>query len=202
MNSQTEKYILSVPYFSQKDGVVKLFYGDRGCGIVSLKMVIDYFSGKNSGWDFLKNATDKTRAFNGNMWTHDGLIGIARIAGMGAYRIDYNKTLLWKTIMPFFLLLKGASLRELLWFMKSCLVATTGGIKKDIKRLLDLKIPLIVSLSPSFSADLESSHLAVLVGYGEDCFIIYDPWNFGSDYEISSDEFFKIWTKRAVIVFP
>ena len=42
-------YKLSVPFFSQKDNILKSFYGDNGCGLASLRMIAEYFIGETVG---------------------------------------------------------------------------------------------------------------------------------------------------------
>ena len=72
-----------VPFHSQYEGLTDPHWQWRGCGIVALKMVLDYWNGLNGA-----NRTAPTEALlhagleagayrDGIGWTHGGLVALA-----------------------------------------------------------------------------------------------------------------------------
>jgi len=77
---------LDVPYISQYKDVKDEAWQKRACGLVCLKMVLDFHKVKTPETnEFLKIALDK-EAFGESGWVHEKLLGLAKDYGMEAFR--------------------------------------------------------------------------------------------------------------------
>ena len=78
---------LNVPYYSQYEGIKDEAWQGRACGLVCLKMVLDFHRVETPEInEFLKIALDKEAYHESNGWIHDRLLAVAEDLGMKAYR--------------------------------------------------------------------------------------------------------------------
>ncbi len=78
---------LDVPYYSQHEDIKDEVWQGRACGLVCLKMVLDFHRTETPEINkFLKVALDKEAYHGTNGWIHDKLLAIVEELGMEAYR--------------------------------------------------------------------------------------------------------------------
>ena len=78
---------LKVPYYSQYEDIKDKVWRDRACGLVCLKMVLDFNKIKTPEiGEFLKIALDKGTYHEFNGWIHDKIVELAKDFGMEACR--------------------------------------------------------------------------------------------------------------------
>ena len=78
---------LNVPYYSQYEDIKDKVWRDRACGLVCLKMVLDFYKAETPEIsEFLKIALDKGTYHEFNGWIHDKIVELAKDFGMEAYR--------------------------------------------------------------------------------------------------------------------
>ena len=81
---------LNVPYYSQHTDVKDEFWQKRACGIVCLKMVLDFYGVRTlEPDDFIKSAVEKN-AFRKSGWRHNKLVEIATDFGLKADRKEFK----------------------------------------------------------------------------------------------------------------
>lgn len=90
-----KRIILDVPYYSQYLDIEDKEWQTRSCGIVSLKMVLDYFSVKEMIKTPSCNELLKEGVFiNGNMpaygWVHESIVLLARNHSLPAFRQEFR----------------------------------------------------------------------------------------------------------------
>ncbi len=82
--------ILSVPYYSQKIDVSDSHWQERACGILSLKMVLDFLGTKTPSSDeFIKDGVS-AGAYGEWGWTHIGLVSVASSFGVTMKRKEFR----------------------------------------------------------------------------------------------------------------
>ncbi|MEA2113033.1 MAG: C39 family peptidase [Patescibacteria group bacterium] len=81
-----QKMKLNVPYYSQHEDIKDEDWQGKACGLVCLKMVLDFHKTKTPEInEFLKLALEK-EAFGESGWIHNKLLAIAEDLGMEAHR--------------------------------------------------------------------------------------------------------------------
>lgn len=84
------KKILNVPYISQYRDIQDKDWQRRGCGVVCLKTVLDFYGVAIPKLDdFIKLALER-KAFGENGWRHDRLVEIADSFGLKADRKEFK----------------------------------------------------------------------------------------------------------------
>lgn len=78
--------ILTVPFYSQYMDVVNPYWSVRSCGIVSVKMSLDYFGMDSPDLDTLIEDAVAMGAYGDSGWYHDGLIAVGERYGLAPYR--------------------------------------------------------------------------------------------------------------------
>jgi uncharacterized protein YvpB len=83
---------LDVPYYSQYRDIKDENWQRRACGLVCLKMVLDFHEAETPEInELLKLALEKGAYHETNGWIHDKLLGIAESFGVAAYRKERLK---------------------------------------------------------------------------------------------------------------
>jgi uncharacterized protein YvpB len=85
-----KKFILDVPYYSQYLDVSDENWKPRACGIVCLKMVMDYYNKQNPPLIALIEGVASRGGFGSSGWIHDTIIKTARDYDFNAQRKEYN----------------------------------------------------------------------------------------------------------------
>ena len=81
---------LDIPYYSQYRDVEDKNWQKKACGLMCLKMVLDFYGAETpTSDDFLKMALEK-KAFGENGWIHDELLEIAFDFGVEADRKEFE----------------------------------------------------------------------------------------------------------------
>ena len=78
---------LNVPYISQHRDIIDEYWQKRACGLVCLKMVLDFHNVDTPEINqFLKIALKKEPYHNPSGWIHDKLLDLAKDYGVEAFR--------------------------------------------------------------------------------------------------------------------
>lgn len=189
--------ILEVPYYSQFKNTQKEEWKNKACGIAALKMVLDFYKPTGLSIDDLYQKGLDIDGYLENVgWYHHGLANIAKSLGF------IGITRLWSIPEEYIPRLTGRGFtQEDLEIMSKELLEE--GIF-TLKNELNQNHPVIVSIPRDFKQD-GSGHLAVLIGYDEEGFFVNDPDDEkqdGQKVKLSFEEFKKVWTKRAIIIYP
>jgi len=168
---------LDVPYYSQHEDIKDERWQKRACGVVCLKMVLDFHlktlgrpTSKGLSLDeFLEKALEKQAYHQTNGWIHDKLLEIARDFGMEAFRKENMED------------------------------------EEELKDFLEKGNPVIVSVkAKKFSPEFEGKfHQIVLVGYDEKGFFYNDSDyqnDGGKDIFVDLKTFQKYWRKMALFI--
>lgn len=83
---------LEVPYYSQYQDIKDEHWQSRACGLVCLKMVVDYYDVATPEINqFLKIAVDKG-SFGKSGWIHDKLLELAKSYFLQVFRKEFDDT--------------------------------------------------------------------------------------------------------------
>lgn len=195
---QLQKFILDVPYYSQYSNIKNKRWQSRSCGIVCLKMVLDYFGEKiNRKIPPLDNLIRESEFINGFGKfgsNHEALVMIARNYGFQAYRQefrslinDYKNKKIYKSQFE----------NDLI----------DSGIKKIIKKIKNGQ-PVIISAVKNFS-ETNKFHMVVLIGFKKinnklTGFYYHDSdfkkKNKGADKFVPIEIFNKHWRKFSIFI--
>lgn len=80
-----------VPVYSQFLDVKEKKWRSRACGIVALKMVLDFWGIKKSADELIKLGLKKDAYIQGVGWKHKGLVLVAKKFGFKARNYDWYK---------------------------------------------------------------------------------------------------------------
>lgn len=85
--------VAHVPYYSQFTDVSAVEWKKNSCGVVSIAMVVDYYSTKKISVDTMLSQAIKSGAYLQSAgWTHKGLIDLAAKYGMKGQAYDMTKS--------------------------------------------------------------------------------------------------------------
>lgn len=185
---------LDVPYCSQHDHVVEPHWQPRSCGVVCVKMVLDFLKPEHE--KTVDELIDEAVLMNGytkHGWSHDVLVNLLRNYGTHAYREEFRSmhvNVLTRQTRP-------SAYETLL---------VRNGISK-IANVLAKGKPVIVSVDAGFDENADT-HLIVLTGVSEDevgfdGFFYNDPDSRGGvkkDMHADLQKFRQFWRKLAIFV--
>lgn len=197
--------ILNVPYYSQSSDIKDKKWQGQACGIVSLKMVMDFFKRSNLNLENLIEEGLEEKGFVENVgWVHSGLIKIARKHNFYGWR---RKFLLSPKDLEG---LKGDdySLKEIEAQNQDLLEEGIFNLAKSIAN----NCPVIVSVPRGFQKK-GFGHLIVLTGVKNwnggskaDGFFYNDPDNEKNidlprkNQFVNLKKFSDNWSKRAIFI--
>jgi len=191
---------LDIPYYSQKDDVSDEHWQKRACGIVSLKMVLDFYA-KKEGRDIpsIDELIKEGVAIGGHDpewgWRHDRIVDLARRYGFHAYRQEFKSHI------------HNAANEELIPSAHQDKFIEDG-IKK-ITEVLEEGTPVIISTTKYFT-EKDSAHMLVLTGFekeGDEItgFYYHDPEpkeeGEGENLFVDRGVFRSQWRKFAIFVY-
>ncbi len=181
MKMEGQQFLLKVPYYSQRLDVRRAFWRPRACGMVALKMAMDYLGTgsarhKKSSVDQLIDLGMAIHAHDPeNGWIHNGLVAIAKLGG---FKKSYRQE----------------------WATKDRI----DGVEIIVELLSD-KTPVLASMMSR-----TGGHLVTLVGLMTDAegacvgFFYHDPnaadRKKGKNKKITLNTFMKDWKGRIVVV--
>jgi len=173
---------MNVPYYSQMKDVRDPYWKNKACGIVVLKMALDYFNGKitTPNLEELINEGQKIGAFSSQGWIHDGLVFIAHNHGLPAHKEEFRSTdPKWQENLQEIGLIK---------------------IKKNLKE----NNPVVVSVTKQFALN-GAHHLVLLTGADDEGFYYHDPDSqksqTGANLFIEEAKFLKNWRRLAIFFY-
>lgn len=176
--------VLDVPFYSQYANVHDPQWKERACGILCLKMVLDFLGARTLAPDeFLKKGV-LLGAYGTWGWTHDGLIAVADSFGIAMRRKEFRS--------------KDYKEKEKLLH---------AGIDELVSSLVHDK-PVLISAIKKW-VEKKKFHMMVLVGFEMDeggikGFYYHDPDAYtageGKDQFVPTGTFKKHWRRMAI--FP
>jgi len=224
VNKNNTSIILDVPYYSEFDEIdgssehVRVFKR-RSCGIVSVKMVLDYFYGKGE----IKKITLKNliklalnhRAYSlkeggkkGKGWVHSGMVRTLQDLGF----LSWRRMWFLRADDKNFFKTEGLGSQSLNKYCDQVKEETYLSFRKSIEN----GNPFLVSINKNLGVK-KCPHLVVVTGIEFDKkekimgLYLNDPHNpkngtkvrpLYKDQFISVKEFDKIWRKRAIFISP
>ena len=186
---------LDIPYYSQQRDVTDEFWQTRACGILCLKMVLDFYETRTpEPNEFLKSAFAKGAYYNPNGWIHSKQVEIATDFGLTAFRKEFGRVPVKNSI-------DGEDA-----FSEDCSVEE--GVDY-LRNFLALEQPAIVSVAKKFK-DPVKFHQIVLTGFETgkvgtiSGFYYNDPDSQneqeGKNLFVSLDIFQKHWRGLAIFI--
>jgi uncharacterized protein YvpB len=188
------KVILDVPYFSQHSDLVPKNWRNISCGIVAVKMILDFFVKKSPEISFLIDEGIAIDGFVENGWQHESLVRLLRNHGIMSYAQEFRSISIQIDDVHGVTKLSGKKKNNL----------QNIGIQKIFSKI-SLGLPVIVSVLPNFNHN-KHSHLILITGYDNKNKIIYyhDPdAREGKDIKsakIKVKEFLKYWRNLAIFL--
>lgn len=175
------KIKLEVPFYGQRE-ILEGEDGDNGCGIVCVKMVLDFVNEKEFEIKNLIKEAGIIGAQKKGKWSHESLIRILRNNGVLAFSqefkthdVDLDKE-------------KGQTNKNREEVFRSL------GIEK-IKGSIEMGFPVLASVKAGFGKN-ESDHVILIVGVDENNFYVNDPQRNGGEeqpLEVAIDRFKEYW---------
>lgn len=186
------KKILLVPYYSQKIDVLDPHWKERTCGILSLKMLLDFLGAKTPSPDEFVQKGVTAGAYGEWGWTHTGLVSLAASFGVNMKRKEF----------------RSQDIEEQERLLHK-------GIDELVSSLENNK-PILISAIKKW-AETKKFHMMVLVGFEMDegvpataqagrikGFYYHDPDAYtpheGKDQFVSIETFKKHWRRMAIFV--
>lgn len=176
--------ILSVPFYSQRINVSDAHWKERACGILSLKMVLDFLGTKTPSSDeFIKEGIS-AGAYGEWGWTHTGLVSVAASFGVAMKQKEFRSQ-------------NPAEAEQLL--------------KEGVDELvlsLEKEKPVLISAIKKWKEE-KKFHMMVLVGFEMDKgvvkgFYYHDPDAYteseGRDQFVPIETFKKHWRRMAIFI--
>ncbi len=176
--------ILQVPYYSQKIDVSDPHWKERACGILSLKMLLDFLGVKTSSPDESIQQGEIASAYGEWGWTHAGLVSVASSYGVAMKRKEFRSQ---DSVEAEKLLKEG--INELVLSIEKGKPVLISAIKKWV--------------------EIKKFHMMVLVGFEMDegvlkGFYCHDPDAYtpheGKDQFVLIETFKKHWRRMAIFV--
>ena len=176
--------ILSVPYYSQKIDVSNPHWKERACGILCLKMVLDFLRAKTPPSDEFIQRGVTSGAYGEWGWMHEGLVSVASLFGITMKRKEFRSQ---DSVEAGKLLNKGID--ELVLSIEKGKPVLISAIKKWV--------------------ETKKFHMMVLVGFEMDegvlkGFYYHDPDahtpHEGKDQFVPIETFKKHWRRMAIFV--
>lgn len=164
----------NVPAYSQYLDVKNRAWKRRSCGIVALKMVLDFFEPKRTGTRTLSRlirARTRAHAYIPNVgWSHAGLARIAMRYGLKGKNYD--------------------------WFRES----SRSAFKKMIRFLK--RGPVIASIYRNLNPNMHG-HLVVITGFQKNIVYYHDPDSKARNAiprKVPLKKFLRGWKRRIIVV--
>lgn len=187
--------ILDVPYYSQTKDTQKEGWKDLSCGIVALKMVLDFYQPTKLSIDELYQKGLDIGGYLENVgWYHHSLALLAKQLGFKAI------TRLWSLPEEYEQKLRDRGFNE-----EDLQILEDQQLEEGIftiKKELENGYPVIVSVSKGFGRE-GKGHLVVLIGLNDQGFILHDPFEEirpGKQFKITFADFKESWVKRAILI--
>lgn len=174
-------------HYSQLNSEIDEKWQRSACGIVCVKMVLDYFYPEKSHSiaDLISEGVI-VKAYDG-MWSHSGLSLILRNHGVLAYNQEFKSHTIDLNSK------KGAPSE----YAKDFRQYGLQKIKEEVRK----GRPVIISVAKNFSQN-ESSHLVVVADYlekdGETIFVIFDPIMSDGGTQITEEYLLSFWRDMAI----
>lgn len=180
---------LNVPFYAQRE-IVSDDEKDGACGIVCVKMILDFFFDTEFDvHDLLKEGYIVGGKSN-KEWNHETLVRVLRNHGIQSYRQEFIS----HDVLDFDLSRGELNQERTEQFIDF-------GIYK-IKKSIDEGNPVMVSVKPGFGMN-ESSHIVLIVGYDDSNFYFNDSQRLSTNehpLQFSIEDFKTYWKNFAIFV--
>ncbi|TSD03419.1 MAG: hypothetical protein Athens071416_100 [Parcubacteria group bacterium Athens0714_16] len=193
------KKILDVPYYSQILDVEEDYWKKSGCGIVSIKMIIDYFY-KDTDFETpkLSKLFDEgifIKGFINGYWVHKSLTSLIRNYGVSSYNQEFRS--------------RSMNYENEDMFVNEHENTFSENALNKICEQIKNNNPVIVSIFRNVN-EQKGGHLIVLTGYEKRNknivgFFYNEPNSEsieqGKNIFVSKDIFLEMWKKFAIFVY-
>lgn len=199
-------HIIKVPYYSQHDvdSGLNSYWQNRSCGIIAIKMVIDYFQPRPTDLaEMFEYATNHGGTHVNGDWLHSTLVNTARHYGYLSWRRSWIPS---RRDKEFFLSEQVDEASIQAWEEQ-----TKSEAVPSLLWSLAQNFPVVVSVAKNFD-ETSSNHDVVLTGVRKkgdkvEGFYFNDPYTAygGGENEnryVPVDQFNNNWTHRAIFVQP
>jgi hypothetical protein len=179
---------LQIPYLSQHQDVKDTTWQNKSCGIVCVKMILDFLHPDEITHDTPDSLISEGIGTGGYTqefgWNHESLVRLFRNRGINAYRQEFvTKTELYKKKLE------------------------NTGTAKIRKMIQEQELPAIVSVEKGFDENTHS-HLIVITGYEADKNGLTGFYYHDSDARVGKKEhqfvtkekFLKYWRRFVIFV--
>jgi len=176
--------ILPVPYFSQKTDVTGEEWKERACGILCLKMVLDFLGAETPEVDNFVQKGVSLGAYGEWGWLHAGLVAVASSFGIDMERKEFRSN-----------------------DTKEAQRLLDVGIN-DIIASIEHEKPVLISAIKKW-VEVKKFHMMVVVGFEMNegvlkGFYYHDPDAYtsseGKDQFVPIDTFKKYWRRMAIFI--
>lgn len=180
---------LDIPFLSQKDNVLKKEYSHNSCGIVCVKMILDFAQKTSRTLDELIQEGYVVGGTEFAGWNHETLVRVLRNHGVLSYRQEFKShSVDLETKQGVENIEVTNSFREL-------------GFQK-IKNSIDMGYPVMISVKPGFGEN-GGDHLILIVGYSDESFFVNDPQRKGQEKDpvpVSKEKIDEYWKGLSIFV--
>lgn len=179
---------LNIPFYAQRE-IVEESEKNGACGVVCVKMILDFVHGTTYDVDDLIKETYIVGGKEPAGWNHEALVRVLRNHGTSSYKQEFIS----HTVSDLSLTTGILNTEQTEKFREI-------GIQK-IKKSIDNGYPVMVSVKAGFGAN-ESSHIVLIIGYDEENFYMNDSQRPSSEKHplvCSINRFKEFW--KGLVVF-
>ena len=170
--------LFDVPFVSQYADLGRHEWRARGCGIASLKMVLDFYGTHILLEELLSVGLELGAYREGIGWSHGGLVSIAERYGYRGYNAD--------------------------WGPKSSNPKTAPGAWDALMSEL-AHGPVLASVHAGFDAERPGGHIVAITGYADGLVLLNDPEQMHEREgrrALALDAFLKAFKRRYIVIRP
>ena len=184
--------ILSVPYYSQKIDVSNPHWKERACGILCLKMVLDFLRAKTPFSDEFIQRGVTSGAYGEWGWTHEGLVSVASLFGVTMKRKEFRSQ---DSVEAGKLLNKGID--ELVLSIEKGKPVLISAIKKWVEtKKFHMMVLVGFEMDEGVSATAQAGRLKGFYYHDPDAYTPHE----GKDQFVPIETFKKHWRRMAIFV--
>ena len=184
--------LLPIPYYSQKIDASDPHWKERACGILSLKMVLDFLGAKTPLSDEFIQRGVTSGAYGEWGWTHEGLVSVASLFGITMKRKEFRSQ---DPIEAGKLLKEGID--ELVLSIEKGKPVLISAIKKWVEtKKFHMMVLVGFEMDEGVSATAQAGRLKGFYYHDPDAYTPHE----GKDQFVPIETFKKHWRRMAIFV--